>query len=912
MDKSWQHFFLIDFVGSRRLIVFDTRSAGFPLFEEGVDMLTRYPGTRATGSCLRDVLRILNYSQGGSRHFRCGTASFIARKQNDKTSVRSILAPAGTSCAYARSSFVPQFERWQARKRLYSTETGGDAPQNSKRKDDIYALIDTVNQGDTELAAMLHDLDLLDRPDKADAVDGSEMDAVSETTGHREVETLESRVRTARQLFGETLPEGQLNDEEMRLYVQLYGEPIAQEPELADDEGIEEGLSEDVDGGQDILYREDGEGGWEEVEFEEAEQHEEEPEIVYDMEAGPPIEETSAMQRTREVAEQLGGEVMLEEFGDQANADPGQRLHPLTLQGKFSTDSKTVFMPKDSLTIPVSAILSNFSNKHISEVAHRTFGGRRLPNSTSNPPPFLQLPQSPIPLNASQRHMTEMEANTYFAVLYPGIYATSLSILAEVRKRLGSSWLRGLMSQEGGPNVLDASGGGAGILAWREVLRAEWEAMDPERPDTDPLNLGRSTVVAGSESLQSRASLMLENTTFLPRLPDYVHIREKPTLDDERAPTRKKQYDVIIAPHSLLGFEEDYMRKEHVENLWTLLNPNGGVLILFEKGRQRGFEAIAGARDMMLKRHIASPGSTEYENFTESPDDTTAVEKEPGMIVAPCTNHNKCPMYAGPWQSKGRRDYCHFGQRYIRPPFLQRIIGAKDRNHEDVQFSYVAVQRGVDLRQTEGIKQGDEATDTAFEGYDQDHDMEANGTLEQQAAATNDAKPFHPLALPRSVYPPMKRRGHVIFDFCTPAGKIERWTVPRSYSRQAYKDARKAHWGDLWALGAKTRIHRHLSLGSKDAESKKERLARRAAVREAMQEGDGEFDEESALERRMQEEEDDEDAKASAGDFADLPVPTRKKGQHIPSWKKHADKKTLRQAMKKRSVEKVMKEIGIE
>lgn len=867
-------------------------------------MLTRYPGARATGSCPRDVLRILNYSQSGSRQFRRGTASFIARRQNEKTSCRSILPSTGTSCVYASSSFVPQFERWQARKQLYSTETG-DSPPDSKRKDDIQALVDNVNQGDMELAAMLDDLDLSEHPDKVDVVDEVEF------------ETLESRVRTARQLFGETLPEGHLNDEELRLYVQLYGEPIALEPEFAADEDVEDGLSEDVEEGQDILYREDGEGGWEKVEFEGAEHlqeepESEEPEVVYDMEAGPPIEETIAMQRTREVAEQLGGEVMLEEFEDQANADPIQRLHPLTLQGKFSTDSKTVFMPKDALTIPVSAILSNFSNKHISEMAHRTFGGPRLPHSTSSPPPALQLPQSPIPLSATQRHMSEMEANTYFAVLYPGMYASALSILAEVRKRLGSSWLRGLMSQEGGPNVLDASGGGAGILAWREVLRAEWEAMDPERPpDADPLNLGRSTVIAGSDALQSRASLMLENTTFLPRLPDYVHVREKPTLDDDRAPIRKKQFDVIIAPHSLLGFEEDYMRKEHVENLWALLNPNGGVLILFEKGRQRGFEAIAGARDLLLKRHIASPGSTEYENFTESPEDTTTVEKEQGMIVAPCTNHNKCPMYAGPWQSKGRRDYCHFGQRYIRPPFLQRIMGARDRNHEDVQFSYIAVQRGVDLRQTEGITQGNEATESAFEGYDQSHDdMQADGNPEQQAAATNDAKPFHPLALPRTVFPPMKRRGHVIFDLCTPAGKIERWTVPRSYSRQAYRDARKAHWGDLWALGAKTRIHRHLILGSKDAESKKERLARRAASREAMQEGEDGFSE-SELDRRIKEEE-DEDAKRSAGDFADLPVPTRKKGQHIPSWKKHADKKTLRQAMKRRSTEKVMKEIGIE
>lgn len=866
-------------------------------------MLSRYPGPRATRTCSRDALHILNYPHVGSRQLR--TASSIAQRQIDKIVTRPTSRSTGTSYIYTKRPFVPQFERWQAAKRSSSTTASGDTADtlDTERKDKINALIDTINQNDTEMASALDELNLLDNHHGVSNTDASELDTVfSQTIGHRDEQTLESRVRTARQLFGETLPENYLNATEMRLYTQLYGETIVR----GDDE-IEEGLPNDVEEELDSLYREDGEGGREEVEYEAAEQKSE-PEIVYDMEVGPPIEESIAMQRTREVAEQLGGEVMLQEFQDEANSDfdPGQRLHPLTIPGKFTTDPQTVFMPKDALTIPISAILSNFSNRHISEAAHNAFGGPRLPHSTSTAPPSLQLPQLPIPLSAFQRHMTEMEANAYFAVLYPGMYASSLSIMVEVRKRLGSDWLRGLMSQEGGPNVLDAGGGGAGILAWREILRAEWEAMDPQRSDIDPINLGRSTVIAGSDSLQARASLMLENTTFLPRLPDYVHMREKPTLDDERAPVRKKQYDVIIAPHTLLGFEEDYMRKEHVENLWALLNPNGGVLILLEKGRQRGFEAIGGVRDMLLKRHISSPESTEYEDFLESPNDINTVEKEPGMIIAPCTNHKKCPMYSGPWQSKGRRDYCHFEQRYIRPPFLQRIIGAKDRNHEDVQFSYVAVQRGVDLRQKEGIMQDDKAVEAAFAGFEDFHDTDA-GANEKQTATTTDPRHFHHLSLPRTVFPPMKRRGHVIFDLCTPAAKIERWTVPRSFSRRAYKDARKSNWGDLWALGAKTRIPRHLSLGDKNAEGKKERMARRAAAREAVQEGDGELDGEPGEEQMREMEKDDDEG--PSGDFADLPIPTRKKGQNIPSWKKHADKKKLRQAVKKRDATKLMKEV---
>lgn len=865
-------------------------------------MLSRYPATRASRSCSRGFRSVAN----SPRQLRRGTASFI----NHKSSARQTLSSTTSS-----NPSVPCFEQWQAGKRLASTaaaaapeeptapEGSTETPRHENRKDEIYGLIDKINETDGELAELMEDLGVPDEYSGALSVDGPELDnAFSQTIGHRNEQALESRVRTAKQQFGDELPDDYLNATELRLYTQLYGEPIIRAEQLE----VEQEVDEEE---PDRLYREDGEGGWEEIEVE-PEEESGEPEVVYDMEVGPPVKETISMQRTREVAEQLGGEIMLEELKDEA-ADSTPRLHPLTTEGKFATHPKTVNMPKDSMTIPITAVLSNYANRHVAEVAHRVFGGRLLPHSTTTPPPRAQIPQLPIPLQASQRHMGEMEANAYIAALYPGIYASALSTLVETRKRLGTDWIRRLMTQDGGPNVLDAGGGGAGILAWRDILRAEWDAMYPNRSNTESVLMGRSTVIAGSESLQARASLMLEDTTFLPRLPDYIHAREKPTLDDERTP-RRKQYDIIIAPHTLMEIDEEYLRKQHVENLWALLNPNGGVLILLEKGRQKGFEAIAGAREMLLNRYISSPGSTEYDNTLDSPNDSTTVRKETGMVVAPCTNHEKCPMYNGPG-NKGRKDYCHFEQRYIRPPFLQRIIGARDRNHEDVQFSYLAVQRGKDMRQRDGIVQGPQAAEAAFAGYEHLYDMTAEEGLPEEGfespeteaeassapqdanapateqTSTEPTEPFHTLSLPRVVYPPLKRRGHVVFDFCTPAGQIERWTVPRSFSRQAYKDARKARWGDLWALGAKTRIPRKVVMGDKHGDGKKERLAKRAAAKEAMRDEEEGFDE-------------DEDPEEGSKKLPDLPIPTKKKGITVPSWKKHADKKTLRQASKKRSI----------
>jgi ribosomal protein RSM22 (predicted rRNA methylase) len=747
-------------------------------------------------------------------------------------------------------------------------------------------LIDNIHQHEDDLAELLEDL--LPFDDLAHIIDTRSWaldDVFSGTIGHRNYESLENKVRDARQQFGEYLPEDHLNGPELELYNRLYGEAIIRpaESDLIDERE------------PDILLKDDGEGGFEEIDVLEVDVEGEIP-VAYAMEQEIlDEEEDSAMERAKQVAERLGG--ILLELGtevEEEESESGPRLHPLTAAGKYSTDPRTVFIPRDSVTGPISVILSKYSNKHIAEAAHKVFGGQRLPHSTTTLPPSAQISQVPIPLSASQHQMGDMEANVYLAALYPGIYASTLSVLTEVRKRLGGKWLRDLMMQETGPRVLDAGGSGASILAWRDVLRAEYETMVPDHPKNAPIPTGKSTVLAGSDSLQIRASALLDNTTFLPRLPDYIHVRDSSTLEDNRAPPKRKQFDVIIAPHTLLEIDEDYLRKQHVKNLWTMLNPNGGVLILLEKGRQKGFEAIAGAREMLLEKHIASPGSTEYESLTES-GDQGSIQKETGMIIAPCTNHGKCPMYHIHGHAKGRSDYCHFEQRYIRPPFLQRIVGAKDRNHEDVEFSYVAVQRGVDLRQTESIIQGKAATDAAFEGYEDS--VSEDGEIAQSTATINT------LSLPRTVLPPIKRRGHVIFDFCTPEGKIERWTVPRSFSRQAYRDARKARWGDLWALGAKTRIPRNLKLGSAaSTESKKERLQRRAATKMAQMTGQEEDADELDLEAQ-------EEAEERKGMFAPAladalqnqarSLERRKKGHNIPTWKRHADKKKIRQAVRK-------------
>jgi len=485
------------------------------------------------------------------------------------------------------------------------------------------------------------------------------------------------------------------------------------------------------------------------------------------------------------------------------------RTHPHTITGRSGTDPTTLFLPHDQLVGPVNELLSRTNWKHLTTAAETAFGGKGLPYSASVPRSKRHLPQKHVGLDPAQRSMTEVEADAYIAAVMPGTYAAVMHTLVEVRKRLGKEWIQDMIfRQDGqGPRILDAGAGGAGVIAWREILQAEWDVLKEDGVvDGDEAPTGKTTVLTGPDTLRHRISRFLDNTTFLPRLPDNVHASNADELlHNAFSTTDRKKYDLIIAPHTLFPLKEEYRRKNMVQNLWSLLDPNGGVLILIEKGLPRGFEAIAGARDYLLQKEIASPGETEFETDIQSQAKERFITKEPGMIIAPCTNHKPCPMYLVPGLSSGRKDFCHFGQRYIRPPYLQKVLGASLRNHEDVKFSYIAARRGMDLREDfNGPVQGEAATDQAFDGYEED-DLPGTGSV--------DGVKFNALSLPRAILPPLKRRGHVVLDLCTPSGKLERWTVPKSFSKTAYRDARKSRWGDLWALGAKTRVLRNPRLG---------------------------------------------------------------------------------------------------
>lgn len=552
------------------------------------------------------------------------------------------------------------------------------------------------------------------------------------------------------------------------------------------------------------------------------------------------LELESAAEEAEEHDEVDEEEDIEEDEGDEESAElderfawypshEGPRLHEYTREGRFNTSPKTLFLPKDNFIEPITELLKRADTKHVLAAAEKSFGGPGLPHSPATPRFGRNLQQKGLGIGANHHKISEIEADAFIAAALPGIYASVMSALVETRKRLGPEWLRGLLNRKDGdgvgPRILDAGAGGAGLAAWQEVLQAEWDILREKDADLAAAPPGKRTVVVGSGQLRYRISRFLENTTFLPRLPNYAQVdNSDQQLDAPEVPQKRKVYDIIIATHLLVPLEKEWRRKEVLDNLWSMLSPEGGVLIVLEKGHPRGFEAVADVRQRLLDEFILAPTPHAREDTTE-PEMELRV-REPGMIVAPCTNHFKCPMYLTRGMSPGRKDFCHFSQRFVRPQFLQRVLGSSHRNHEDINFSFIAVRRGMPTPNTAGaeptpnvadlfsspvptsdsailtpklVLQGEAATKAALAGY-------------ESTPTSSDQRP-HPLSLPRSILPPLKRKGHVTLDLCTPSGSIERWTVPKSFSRQAYHDARKSRWGDLWALGAKTRVRRAVRLG---------------------------------------------------------------------------------------------------
>ncbi|RDA95302.1 hypothetical protein CP533_3514 [Ophiocordyceps camponoti-saundersi (nom. inval.)] len=492
--------------------------------------------------------------------------------------------------------------------------------------------------------------------------------------------------------------------------------------------------------------------------------------------------------------------------------DPPHRYHPWTLLGRFHDRPLAVTLPPKELDGPVRELLTRTHIDHIRTAAKLVFNDKSFSNSPATIAGSRSAPMEGVALPPDQRSMSSIEADTFISVFMPPAYASIFRVLREVRRRIGTEWLQSRLKQGEQMSILDAGAGGAALVAWDQIVKAEWEVLvengDVRRHDEPPPS--KKAALVASNRLRERVATFLPDTTFLGRLPDYLHSGETKGehLEAGDQPQQQKQYDIVVASHLFLKEEVGHRRQTLLNKLWTLVSSNGGILVILEKGHPRGFEAMAHARDAVLNQFLLPQsgfplldvrnGITDTADEAETRGDAktpTGGKREPGYIIAPCSNQGTCPMYHVAGLGQGRRDFCHFDQKFIAPPYYRSITAAKGSgdNRGRVEFSFVAIRRGVARKKK---LSGLEETRGAFDGY---YDT-TQGPPDMQM-------------LPRQINRPLKKKHHVIMDMCTPEGKLERWTVPKSYDKLTYHDARKSKWGDLWALGAKTRVLRRVRDG---------------------------------------------------------------------------------------------------
>ncbi|CDO94712.1 unnamed protein product [Kluyveromyces dobzhanskii CBS 2104] len=188
-------------------------------------------------------------------------------------------------------------------------------------------------------------------------------------------------------------------------------------------------------------------------------------------------------------------------------------------------------------------------------------------------------------------------------------------------------------------------------------------------------------------------------------------------------------------------------------------------------------------------------------------------------IVAPCSHHRKCPLQIGKphyynLDEGSRLNFCNFQKTVLRPRFTIELkkgkvlaapwqtpsdgIGIKGKSSpgsgrrngksfEIVNYSYLIAERSPKDRKTaEAI-----------------HIERENNKIKYDVGSPGDGTAE---TWPRIIRQPTKRKGHVILDLCAPSGSFEKWIVPKSLDKHTYHDARKTQKGDLWALGAKTKL----------------------------------------------------------------------------------------------------------
>lgn len=540
------------------------------------------------------------------------------------------------------------------------------------------------------------------------------------------------------------------------------------------------------------------------------------------------------------------------------------RLDPRTLEGRVNHAKLT--LPSELAKVIQNNIMFAYTSRNFKQMAAQY---------------YVKLNESKLPLRAYR----EIDIDLNIATTFIQNYASCYQVLDELKKRMGQGWT---------PNsVLDCTQGPAtGMLALNEVMGERFcptrkdvvidgsyhmmrraklllsrqipenypREMEQVEEEAEKVEVEADTAAAEVEAEMEEPEMEEAEYKGKVRTKD-LHV--KSILLNQLRPTTQK-YDLIIAESRLLSktMNFPYEVDKQLDQLIHRLSPDG-ILVLVERGNPVGAESIARARETILRpeknvgiakipREYKNSGYKAVENAALDPEldeellkDFEVVETEPInlSVVAPCSHHGKCPLqysnleYYGFGKIGKKLKFCNFSVDINRPEYVMEL---KRGLYTATEWTSKDSGVGISTKATPGRgRQGGLDYETAHYSYlVVQRSSKGPAELQQmrlaEETALTESKPELSQEPARIVSAPLKRKGVIILDTCSPSSHLEKWFVPKSMGKQVYYDARKAKNGDIWALGAKRTIQstKENSFYFERLEKKAESLKREKRQRE--------------------------------------------------------------------------------
>ncbi|KAF8079067.1 mitochondrial small ribosomal subunit Rsm22-domain-containing protein [Lyophyllum atratum] len=392
------------------------------------------------------------------------------------------------------------------------------------------------------------------------------------------------------------------------------------------------------------------------------------------------------------------------------------------------------------------------------------------------------------------------DGTAFATIALPAHYSAILSVFDHVKRRLEPTWKV--------ERIIDW-GAGTGSGLWAALHAFQAPLAPKSMTSIQDKQISNSTLVTYLGIDKRDGLVSIGKRLFKDVDTGGLSMSWQKSFKEDDQIRRSEGHDAVaLSAFMLTSLATPQMRKALVKEMWT---SGAHVMVLIDHNTSAGFEAIAEARQVLLDM-----GRREFEDV-----------ESPGMgshVVAPCPHDGACPLH----HPGSTRLVCGFSQRMQRPSFVRKTKHS-GVGHEDIEYSYVVIRRGA--RPLPTTTYSGRVGEVGRRALDKDassrapmkelklhseHEALAGAAMEEAPAVASEillaeaktepvsqteleeALRLESYSWPRLVFPPLKKSGHIILDSCTAEGKIMRLTIPKSQGKQAYYDARKSSWGDMF------------------------------------------------------------------------------------------------------------------